>query len=138
MTRMTPIRWLILIAGAAGMYVVFLLSTSDPAEPGQGGGRRWLVPQQVNSLVLTALTASVLCAAHAELSGRRDARRDARLYAHLALLGQQLDQLTEATPAPLRLAGTAPGGEAAEVPPDNVRAFELGREAERRARRKPS
>lgn len=117
-TRMTPLRWLVLIAAFAGMYVATVVTALLFGRP---------IPQQIHSVVLTAVTGGVLVSVVAQLA--------ARLHAHLHRLGQQFaEALGEAPTQPLRIVGMATVAQAAApaiLPPDNVLAFELGRAAER-------
>ena len=90
MTKLTPIRWLILIAAAAAVYVATVVTALLL-------GRA--IPQQIHSVVLTAVTGGVLVAA----IDATTARRERRVHAHLHRLAQQIaEALGEEPTQPLR------------------------------------
>lgn len=114
MTKMSPFRWLICTAFASGLYVVFLFSWRDATGS--------MVPQQINSVALTAVAIAVVFTASAELNDRRDARLAAPLaeLAHeVAGLQRHLCEVEEVPTQPLRIAavGTVQMG---AVPADGV------------------
>lgn len=84
-----PVRSLIAIALLTVGWVVFLFSTSDPDDGG------WLVPQQINSVVLSGLGYSALFAALVEVGRRRDRRTHDRLAALERQIADGVQQVAE-------------------------------------------
>lgn len=80
-----PVRSLIVIAMLAFGWVVFLLSTRD--DDG------WLVPQQINSVVLSLLGYSALFAVVVEAGRQRDRRTDERLTEMAVQLAEVRDHV---------------------------------------------
>lgn len=90
MAQMSPFRWLIIIAFAAGLYIVFLFSWRDATGS--------MVPQQINSVALTVVAAGIIFTADAELNDRRERKRMAPFdlqAQQLAELGKQLTAIKE-------------------------------------------
>lgn len=80
-----PVRSLIVIAMLAFGWVVFLVSTRD--------NDGWLVPQQINSVVLSLLGYSALFAVVVEVGRQRDRRTDERLAEMAVQLAEVRDHV---------------------------------------------
>jgi hypothetical protein len=85
MAKMSPFRWLIIIAVGAGFYVVFLFSWRAVDHS--------MVPQQINSVALTVFAAGIIFTADCELNDRRDRRRMAPFDAQAEQLAEVVKQL---------------------------------------------